>query len=584
MDKKELKFEQAIKELSAKKKDTDEIFKLIANYFDANASNINKIKEHTSIYDTGGNLNQDEYGDNKVILKMAKRFCKIHASYVMKDHPNIKVKAKNEEVPESNLLAANVQKALLNWYREQKITRKVKSSCRKGTYKGLQIFYLSNDVENKTFTFNTQDPELFAYQRLNNDNDSPLLWVATGHEYSTKALKQAFPEMADKIHDFASSRFFINRGSLRILNNKGVNKDTSILFKFMDSKYIYHYINDQLVETVEHGYPFIPYWIFPYFELDTDEWVTLIDFIQQPIKMINQAFGYRIDFTSNHADPTLKIIGVKGDMGQKKVKGGILELPENGDANYIGPQANSLDIEKLIEITKALTHFLSGLSEEAMAGFTGSLTAAGVSIELRLDSTVREALDTQIILQDILQEVNRGYLKLMEKFYPEKNLFDSSILGIKNDKKFEAKMIAGLYDNTVDFGGILPRSQDQIVRNTVTKYTTNMIPLETALAEMNYSDPNLEIAKMKSEKIQQGQLERQIQEGAIPGEKFFATPTEENIHMINTGTMANVAPEQDHELHIAVHEEMFDKLSVEMRSLFALHIQMHKTFLENKNQ
>jgi len=576
-------FASKVLEVNKQKKTSAEIKKLMSNYFNKNVENIENIRKNTKLHDSGGDLKDSEIGRNKVIFKMIKRFCKVHASYVLKEMPNIKLRAKNEEVPESNQLAANTERGLLLWWKEQSIIRKMKRAVRKASYKGLMAFYLANDPENKTYSFNVLDPEFMAYDTVSDDPDSPLLWFAKGELINIDILKKAFPDKKDKITPLQTSSFFDMTSKMNLVFQDVKYDQKGFYFEFFDSKYRYRFVNDEMIDAVEHNYPFIPFYLFPYFDMDSNEITSLVDFIADPIKMINQVFGYRLDFTERHSDPPLVIRGGsgKGNLDPKKIKGGVLEVTGDGSADFIGPKASSIDTENMIELVKSFLHFLGGLSEEAMAGFTGSLTAAGVSIELRLDATVREALDTQIILQDVIQKMNRDYLKLMEKTYPEKNMFESSLLGVSDDKSCKCKMIAGLYDNTVDFGGILPRSQDQIVRNTVTKYTTGLISGATALKEMNYSDPMLEQTKIRGEKIAEGKLMRQLEQGLTPDEKFFATAELENAYMFETSEMATPAPDQDHEMHIAIHEQALEKLGGALKSLVVLHIQMHKKLMED---
>lgn len=573
--KKEKTIEQAMMETDKTRKTSDEILELMRSYYSNETDNLLKMKKHTDIYDTGGDLKQNEYGRNKVILKMAKRFCKVHASYVLKDHPSITIPAKNPEDPASLSLASKTKKSVYVWMKEQAITRKLKSAVRKASYKGRVGFYLSPDFENETISFNVIDPERIAYERASDDPTSPLLWFSMCKDISVDVLKKMYPEHEEEISDAKASKFVADYRNLSFFEALKKNKK-ALWFRLYDTKYAYTYVNDIEVSVEEHNLPFLPFYVFPYFEFDSEELTTLIDFIAEPIKMINQVFGYRVDFTEKHSDPPLMIKGNDKNVDPDKLKGGKFNVGVDGDAKFIGPQAQTIDAEKMLDLSKAFLHFLSGLSEEAMAGFTGSLTAAGVSIELRLDSTVREALDTQVILQDILQTIIRDYLKLVEKYFPKKNLFNSKILGIQSDIKFTGSEIAGLYNNDVSFGGILPRSQDQIVRNTVTKYTTGLISQNTALEEMNYPDPALEMKKIRSEVIEKGKIEKQIQEGKLPEEKYFATPEEENRYMFESGKSAMVSMDQDHEYHIAIHESVLEKLSNELKSLIVLHMEVHK--------
>ena len=128
-----------------------------------------------------------------------------------------------------------------------------------------------------------------------------------------------------------------------------------------------------------------------------------------------------------------------------------------------------------------------------------------------MDSTVREAIDVQLGLQNIIQRINSDYLKLFEKFFSGENLLHSQQYGNITDQKFEGQLINQYYRNIVDFGGILPRSNTEIVRNVLAKYQQGLISLDTALEELRYADPTTEKDKIRSEKIETANLQRQIE-------------------------------------------------------------------------
>lgn len=129
-----------------------------------------------------------------------------------------------------------------------------------------------------------------------------------------------------------------------------------------------------------------------------------------------------------------------------------------------------------------------------------------------MDSTVREAVDVQIGLQKLIQKLNADYLKLFETFFPNEDLTESKLYGKQSDVSFEGKLINGYYRNIVDFGGVLPKSSTDVVRNVMAKYQAGMISLDTALEEMRYLDPSTEKDKIRSEKIEASNLEKQIAE------------------------------------------------------------------------
>ena len=74
----------------------------------------------------------------------------------------------------------------------------------------------------------------------------------------------------------------------------------------MDEKYIYKYVNDIMVEEpVEHKYPFLPFRHFKYFDFGEKWGESLIDFIKEPVKLINLMLGYKTDIALMASNPPL---------------------------------------------------------------------------------------------------------------------------------------------------------------------------------------------------------------------------------------------------------------------------------------
>lgn len=175
-----------------------------------------------------------------------------------------------------------------------------------------------------------------------------------------------------------------------------------------------------------------------------------------------------------------------------------------------------------------------------------------------MDATVREALDVQVHLQDLIQHINRDYLKLMEHFFPKRNLFKSHVLGLLSDRVFPAKLIGGYYNNIIDFGGILPKSDSERVRNVLAKKQAFLISADTALEELRYTDPSVELDKVRHEKIEEARLAAQLQAGEQPGQKFFDDPKEEEDYMLTQEKLAIPHPAQNHEEHLKHHLARYD--------------------------
>jgi len=176
-----------------------------------------------------------------------------------------------------------------------------------------------------------------------------------------------------------------------------------------------------------------------------------------------------------------------------------------------------------------------------------------------MDSTVREAVDVQIGLQRIIQNMNSDYLKLFEKFFPNEDITESKQFGKLSDVPYEGKLINKYYRNIVDFGGVLPKSSTDVVRNVMAKYNGGMISLDTALEEMRYMDPTTEKEKMRSEKIEAANLAKQIETGNVE-QKYFDNPKAEEDYMLTQNKMAMPHPNQDQDLYIKSHMARYQQV------------------------
>lgn len=177
---------------------------------------------------------------------------------------------------------------------------------------------------------------------------------------------------------------------------------------------------------------------------------------------------------------------------------------------------------------------------------------------MRMDATVREALDVQIHLQDLIQKVNRDYLRLMQIFFPKKNLFKSHEFGLVSDRTFPASLIGGYYNNIIDFGGILPKSDSERVRNSLAKVQSGLISRDTALEELRYTNPSVEQDKVRHEKIEDARLQQQLEAGQQPDQKFFDDPREEEDYMLTEEKLAIPHPAQNHEEHLKSHTTRYE--------------------------
>lgn len=405
--------------------------------------------------------------------------------------------------------------------------------------------------DKKEISLHPLQPDLFDYDRVSTDPDSPYLWTLRVEMMNTAELKKQYPDKANVITPSGLNTRFLSYTNF--VTSDLYNLYRTAWIEVMDNKYIYKYANDVEIEVIEHNYPFIPYYHFQYFDVGGKWGMSVMDFIKDPVKKMNQLIGYQFDQALKVANPPLVIIGGNANVDADNLKGGKISIPTIGaTVQYLNPPMSNLQMDKMVEAMRQYAHFMGALNEEAMAGFTGALTSAGVSIELRMDSTVREAVDVQIGLQKLIQKLNADYLRLFEFFFPSADLTESKIYGKQSDVSFEGKLINGYYRNIVDFGGVLPKSSTDVVRNVMAKYQAGMISLDTALEEMRYLDPSTEKDKIRSEKIEASNLEKQIAEGNVE-QKFFDNPKAEEDYMLTSNKLAMPHPNQDHKAFIEAH-------------------------------
>lgn len=525
-------------------------------------------------FKTGVTLWSDEWWDMKTHINFFYRFCKTHASYVVKDIPNIHVPPEYADQIDSKMLAANKERFLIERWKSEGFGRKLKRAALRGAIFGDYYFFLNVNKEQKTINIEAIDPSNVIYDTVDSDPWSKVSKILRVRAEDVKELKKRYPKHATQItpSSYCNELLQINnftKSSLYAL-------DKALVCYYIDEKYIHTMINGTIyVESKEHWYPFLPFYHRAYIDIGDKYWMSVVDIIYEPIKYMQLALSYVLTNAYDMATaPLVASVGMPQISDQKGRIKGLISVPAWWEVRYLNPPQSNLDLYKVLEFAKSFMHFISGISEEAMAGFTGALTSAGVAIELRLDSTVREVLDSQIVLQDILQKMNADALKLFEKFFSNHNLFNNPQFGeIYNMFPFKGNMIGGNYRNIVDFGGILPRSESQIVQNVLSKFKMGIISQDTALEELRYADPTLEMTKIQKEQIDKQRLIRALQEGKEEDVAGFQWPKDENYYMLTEQNPVPVLPSQNHIEHYNQHMEAYEKTK---NQLLLLHAQIHK--------
>lgn len=540
------------------KKTSSQIMEIFRKSLTYGVRRRNGYSEYEKFFLLWEQLDEQDYGNHRVEIKFATRFCRTHATYVLKDRPNIQVPPINPNLPESKYQASRIEFGLNTWWDDQNIVQKLKRGVLTACYKWDFVWFLNVNQDQKLISLHPLQPDLFDYDRVSTDPDSPYLWVLRVEMMNTDELKKKFVSKADLITpSWLNTRFLTYTN---FISSDLYNLYRTAYIELMDHKYLYKYCNDVEVEVIEHHYPFIPYYHLQYFDVGGKWGMALMDFIKDPVKKMNQIIGYQFDQALKVSNPPLVIIGGNANINEDNLKGGKISIPTIGaTVQYLQPPMSNMQMDKMADMMKQYAHFLGAMNEEAMAWFTGALTSAGVSIELRMDSTVREAVDVQIGLQKIIQTMNADYLKLFEKFFPGEDITESKVYGKLSDVPYEGKLINKYYRNIVDFGGVLPKSSTDVVRNVMAKYNGGMISLDTALEEMRYMDPTTEKEKIRSEKIEAANLAKQIETGNVE-QKYFDNPKAEEDFMLTQNKMAMPHPNQDHAAYIKSHMARYQQV------------------------
>lgn len=560
--------------VASDKKTTAQVMELFRRSLTYNIKRRMGYTENERLFLLGEQLDEQDYGDHRVELKFATRFCRTHTGYVIKDRPNIQVPPRNPNLTQFRYQSSRIEMGLNTWWDDENVVQKLKRGVLTASYKGDYVWFLNVDATKKEIRFQPLQPDFFDYDKVSTDPDSPYLWVMRAEMMNTDALKNRYPAKAHLITPSGLNTRFLTYTNF--VSSDLYNLHKTCWIELMDAKYIYKYANDVEIEVIEHNYPFIPYYHLQYFDVGMKYGMCPMDLIKDPVKKWNQIIGYQLNQALKVANPPLVIIGGNANITADNLKGGKISIPTIGaTVQYLQPPQSNMQMDKMIEQMKQYVHFMAALNEEAMAWFTGALTSAGVSIELRMDSTVREALDVQIGLQSLIQKVNADYLKLCEKFFPEKDITESKMFGQLTDVPFPAKFIDKYYKNIVDFGGILPRSNTEMIRNVLAKYQAKLISKDTALEEMRYLDPSTEMEKIRSESIEEANLQKQIEAGMVE-QKYFDDPKKEEDYMLTENKLAMPHPNQDHEVYIKAHMERY---KVTPSKLFIQNIMLRKQMM-----
>jgi len=536
-----------------------------------------KYSRRRKAFVTWETLNSKEGGNVKIHINFFKRFCKTHSSYIVKDAPNIQVPAEMPDQIESKMVASKKEKALYLRWKANSFVRKLKVAAYRASVFGDIYFMLSHNKDNKSIDMSYIDPSNVIYDTIDSDPMSPIKYVVRAKMVDVKTLRKQYPDFKEQIiaSNMADDLMKVNK-----FTKSDLRSDTkAVLFIYMDDTYIYKVVNaNYVVERKEHKMWFVPFYHRPYIDTGDRYGDSMVDILYESVKNMHLSLSFLMTNAYDTAQAPIIAVGTPPTFDKKAWPKWLITMGMWGSMNYMQPPQWSLDLYKSLEYSKILMHFISGISEEAMAWFTGALTSAGVSIELRLDSTVREAIDSQVVLKGILEKMNSDWLKMMEKYLKNENLLKIPwIYELNKSTPFTGGMLWGNYYNIVDFWGILPRSEATLVNNVLAKYNAKLISKDTALEELRYMDPTLEMSKMVKESIDIAKLQKALESWATEAIGWFDWPKDENYYMIVEKKVPPVTPEQNHEEHWMEHKKAYDSTQ---DPLVMSHMMMHEEVMK----
>jgi len=546
---------------------TDAIWQLIALWAIYN--------KRYNLFKTWETLWKDEWWEVKTNLNFFRRFVKAHASYTLKDRPNIQCPAEHPDQYESKELAALKERVLNLWRDSNNFVKKLKTASIRAAVFWDQYLFVYYNPEKERIDIKIFDPLELYYETIEEDPDSEIKYFVRVALYDVDYLKQKYPKYKKDI--IPTSGVIWLQSINNFLTSRFNSPTKALVSYYVDKEYIYTIINDNLiVDKKKHWYWFIPLIHWRYIDVWEKYGESVIDIIEETVKYVHLSLSYLLTTLSRFSNTPL-VTNVDIPDIEWQLKKWLLVLPD-GNIQYLQVPPAPTDLYNVINLGKTFMHFISWLSEEAMAWFTWALTAAGVAIELRLDSTVREALDCQIVLKSVLEKMNRMWLKLMESKLKNKNLLEvPEIWVIDHIQEFLWSFINWNYYNIVDFGGILPRSEAQIVQNVLSKYKMWLISQDTALEELRYVDPSLEKTKIVNEKVEMYKLQKALEKWEVEKIWWLKGPKDEDLYMIQNKIVAPVYPEQDHLAHYMEHKKTYEATQ---NPVILLHMQAHQSYLE----
>ena len=435
-------------------------------------------------------------------------FCAEHAAYVFKS-VDISCNPFGSTAVDDQL--AQKREDVLNlFWKEQMVHEKLRRMVEKGTYTNEMSCKLETCNKTKRVKLKILGPETIVHPEDIDDPASRAKYVYTRKYFYKESL---IDYVGDEYIEGGIDRYF---GKYEKNLEKGLHFN-----EFHDSEYVYLLYGSEVVYKRKHELDFLPFYTTPYFANKSS--------LLESINGLSQMYQF---FLNAHCSTALGSVKratfISGRGSAKEIKLGDSEIIKfNGDGAMSMPTLpdSGANFREIISTLQTIIHFVSGLSAEGMSGFTGALDVAGVSIELRMDSTTRQAVRVQSGLKPMIEQMNADYILLMEQYFPAEDLSVSTKQGRVFKDSVYIKDLNGFRQNNISFAPVTPRSDLQSSQMLIALHNNGGISKKTMIDSLGY-DPTVEIDRIRSEKIEDSIYFQAMQQGIKTKDKPL-TPEEE---------------------------------------------------------
>lgn len=248
--------------------------------------------------------------------------------------------------------------------------------------------------------------------------------------------------------------------------------------EYWDNKKTCIFINDQLLETYNHNWGFVP------LEYVKNNYVPNHPYGKSDIEdVLDPQISH--NRTNNDLANLLKwISGInmwgKNLEGMQALVAGIsriYSLPDDGEIHTFEKNGDPYITNTYVQQRRSAIVEISGMSEALMSS-SQVANSSGRALAMAFQGTIRKLNPRGKRFRVALQSLNRNILKLVEIYFPE-------------TKKF----IDGDYRNEVH----LPTTLLRNIIDTINKFQSGLISQDTAMREAGVAQPNLEKKLMKKD-------------------------------------------------------------------------------------